>query len=204
MGLGNKANATKGTNQATVSGQLDIGGLQAEIQSKDPRHAQVHQDIVDAINRIAANAGVSATGDIAAPKPPDSVSVSVGGEQMHVSINHNGPVSRGIRYFTEIGYSTTGTPTFGQPIVKDHGTSRTPEPFTLPTQDGSGNPYSYSVRSYAQNPGGPASEATVAQGGPFTMSGTTKLTLLPSNGSGTAPNTGESAGQGLGKNQVRQ
>jgi hypothetical protein len=189
---------------ANPSGQLDLGGLQAELSSKDPRHAQIHENLAAAINQVALNAGVSATGDIVAPKAPDSVTVSTGGEYLHVSIAHSGPVNRGVRYFTEIGWDTAGNPNFGQPIVKDHGTSRTPEPFFLPAKDGTGNTHHYIVRSYAQNPGGPPSNPTVAQGGPFTMTGTTQLTLLPSNGSGTAPNTGQSAGQGLGRNQARK
>ena len=34
-----------------VNGQLDGGSNQAEVFSRDPRHAQVHQDIIDAFNR---------------------------------------------------------------------------------------------------------------------------------------------------------
>ena len=189
---------------ANPSGQLDLGSNQAEISANDPRHAKVHEDLLAGINQVAKNAGVSATGDIVAPKPPDSVTVSTGGEHVHVAIAHSGPVQRGIRYFTEVGWDTAGNPNFGQPIIKDHGTSRTPEPFFLPAKDGGGNIHHYVLRSYAQNPGGPPSMPTLAQGGPFTMTGTTELTLLPSTGSGTAPSNGQSAGQGLGKNQLRQ
>jgi hypothetical protein len=189
---------------AQPSGQLDGSSLLAEIFAKDPRHGQLLQNIIDAVNKVAQNAGVSATGEIPAPKPPDSVSVTTAGEMMHVSISHGGRLQRGVKYFSEIAASTSGEPVFSQPIVKDHGTSRTPEPFSLPTKDATGHPYSYHVRSYAQNPGGPPSAATIAPGGPFTMGGSTQLTLLPSTGSGTAPNSGQSAGQGLGKQQTRQ
>jgi hypothetical protein len=188
---------------AQQSGQLDGGGFLAEIQAKDPRHAQLLQNIIDAVNKVAQNAGVSATGEIPAPKPPDSVSVTTAGEMMHISISHSGPLQRGVRYFSEIASATSGTPEFGRPIIKDHGTSRTPEPFTLPTKDSTGATHQYMVRSYAQNPGGPPSAPTIASGGPFTMAGSTQMTLLPSTGSGTAPNSGQSAGQGLGKVQNR-
>lgn len=183
------------------SGQFDGGSNQAEIAANDPRHAQVHQNIIDAINQVAKNAGVSATGDIVAPKAPDSVTVKIAGELAHVSISHSGQIQRGTNYFTEI---SPNDPAFGQPVVYHHGTSRTPPPFLLPTYpDGGGTKVGYSIRSYAQMPGGPPSSPTIAQGGPFEMGGATELTLLPSNGSGTAPNNGQSAGQGFGKNQKR-
>ena len=196
--------AQRGFIVSTISGQLDIGGLQAEIQSKDPRHAQVHQNIVDAINRLAVNAGLSPTGDVPAPKPPDTVNVSVGGEYMHVSIAHSGSLQRNIRYFTEV----STTPQFNQPLVIDHGSSRTSHPFPLPTKTSLGATQNYYVRSYAQYPGGPPSSPTVAGGlgnpTAFTMSGATEMDLLPSTGSGTAPNNGQAAGQGLGRVQQRQ
>lgn len=182
------------------SGQIDGGSLLASLWAKDPDLAQTLQTIVDGANKIAQNAGVSATGDITPPKAPDTVAVKVSGELMHVAITHNGPLQRGIRYFSEISNDSS----FGQPIVIDHGTSRTSHPIPLPTfPDGGGTKTGYHVRSYAQNPGGPPSGKTVAQGGPFTMGGTTQMTLLPSTGSGTAPSTGQSAGQGLGNNQSR-
>jgi hypothetical protein len=190
---------------SNLSGQLDIGGLQAEIQSKDPRHAQVHQDLADGINRLAVNLASSATGDIPAPKSPDSVAVATGGEFMHIAISHSGQLARNIHYFSEI----STTPNFSQPIVIDHGSSRTSHPFPLPTfPNGGGSKTNYYVRSYAQYPGGPPSAPTVAGGlgspTAFQMGGSTQLTLLPSNGSGTAPNNGQAAGAGLGRTQRRQ
>lgn len=189
---------------STVSGRVDIGGLQAEVNSKDPRHAQIHDILADGINRLALNSGISPTGDVPAPKAPDAVNVSVGGEYMHVSISHSGPLQRNIRYFTEVSTS----PQFNQPLVIDHGSSRTSHPFPLPTKTSLGATQSYYVRSYAQYPGGPPSSPTVAGGlgnpTAFTMSGTTEMDLLPSTGSGTAPNNGQAAGQGLGKVQQRQ
>lgn len=189
---------------ATVAGQLDGGRLLQEVALKDPRLGQLFQNIIDGANQLARNAGVSPVGDIDAPKAPDSVAVKVAGELMHISISHSGPVNRGVRYFSEI----SATPSFGQPIVVDHGTSRTSHPIPLPTNNDSMAPVTYYVRSYAQNPGGPPSTPTVVGGvgSPtgFTMGGATAMTLLPSTGSGTAPNSGQSAGQGLGRFQKRQ
>lgn len=188
----------------TIAGQFDES-LIADIKVRDPKLGQVLEGIAGALNTVATNAGVSPVGDIAAPKAPDAVAVKVAGEMMHVSISHSGPLQRGVRYFTEIATE----PSFAQPIVIDHGTSRTPHPFPLPTYiDAGGTKINYYVRSYAQNPGGPPSPPTVVggKGNPtkFNMGGTTQLTPLASTGSGTAPNTGQSAGQGLGTFQRRK
>lgn len=185
-------------------GQLDGGQFLNELSLSNPKLARLIQDVIDGVNRTATNAGVSATGEVSPPKAPDAVTVKVAGEMMHVSISHSGPVERGVQYFTEIHTS----PSFGQPIVSHPGTSRTPPPFPLPTYpDGGGSKTNYYVRAYVQNPGGPPSPVTVAGGvgspTAFNMNGSTQMTLLASHGSGTAPNTGQSAGQGLGKFQKR-
>ncbi len=184
----------------TQAGQLDIGQFIGEIRSKDPHLATTLQTITDGINQVSKNAAVGAVGDIAAPKPPDAVTVKTSGEMMHVQISHTGPVQRNIQYFTEISSNASLA---GAPIVVAHGSSRTPSPIILPTyQDGGTTKHTYTVRSYAQYPGSPPSAYVYAQG-TFQMNGSTVMTLLPSTGSGTAPNTGQSAGQGLGKFQTR-
>lgn len=187
----------------TQGGQLDGGRLLSELSIKDPRMGQLLQNVIDGVNRVAKNSGVSAVGDVSAPKAPDSVSVNTAGEMMHISINHSGALQRGVRYFSEV----STTPSFNQPLVIDHGTSRTSHPITLPTNDASGNTQSYYVRSYAQDPGGPPSSPYTVGGvgspTAHTMSGSTSMTLLSSHGSGTAPNHGQSAAQGLGKFQSR-
>jgi hypothetical protein len=91
--------------------------------------------------------------------------------------------------------------------VDHHGTSRTPPPIVLPTYLDDGlTKATYYVRSYAQYPGSkPSAWTTVGGSGSptgFQMGGSTAMTLLQSNGSGTAPNNGQSAGQGLGNFQT--
>lgn len=185
------------------SGQFEGGRLLTELSNQNPRLGQLLQNVIDGINTLAKNTASSAVGDMAAPKAPDSVAVTTGGEYMHVSISHSGQLQRNIRYFTEV----STTPNFSQPIVIDHGSSRTSHPFPLPTKTAAGATQSYYVRSYAQYPGSGPSEKTVVGGvgspTAFTMGGSTGMNLLPSTGSGTAPNTGQSAGQGLGKTQTR-
>lgn len=181
-------------------GILDGGRLLSRVMQRDPELGQLLQNLIDGVNRTAQNAAVSPIGEVQAPKSPDSVSVSTAGEIMHISIDHSGPVNRNIRYFSEISPNSAQ---FSQPIVIDHGSSRTSHPISLPTKDSSGNTIKYYVRSYAQYPSSQPSAPTIVGGvgAPlaFTMSGSTQMTLQPSTGSGTAPNTGQGAGSGLGK-----
>lgn len=188
---------------ANIGGQIDGGRELASLQNQ-PLLQSLIQTIIKGVNTLATNTATSATGENAAPKAPDSVSVSTGGEYMHVAINHSGPVQRNVRYFTEVSTS----PSFTQPLVIDHGSSRTSHPFPLPTKTAAGATQSYYVRSYAQNPGSQPSAPTVVGGASsptaHVMTGATAMDLAPSTGSGTAPNTGQNAGQGLGKTQKRQ
>jgi len=178
--------------------QLDGGRFLAEINQKDSKMGALFQRIITAINTLATNTASSAVGQMAAPPPPDAVAVKVAGEMAHVSITHNGPVLRGVQYFTEI----SNNPQFSQPIVVHHGTSRTSHPFPLPTHDDNGATQNWYFRSYAQYHGSPPSEKTVfgGQENPVAvqMNGSTRMTLLPSTGSGTASPTGSQGGQGLG------
>jgi hypothetical protein len=178
--------------------QLDGGRFLADINQRDSKMGALFQRIITAINTLSSNVAASPVGQAAAPPPPDSISVKAAGEMVHVSITHNVPIQRGIQYFTEVSNS----PSFSQPIVIDHGASRTSHPFPLPTQDDGGASHTWYFRSYAQYHGSPPSEKTVYGGASnpvaVTLSGSTRLTLLPSAGSGTASPTGFQGGQGLG------
>ncbi len=188
------------------SGGLSGGREITEVSQQNGRLGSLLQRMIDGINWVGTATGTGATGQIPPPKSPDSVSVTTGGEMMHISITHNGNLQRGIKYFSEISTN----PQFGQlspVIIVDHGASRTSHPITLPTNDSNGNTQKYYVRSYAQYPGSEPSPATVVGGlgspTAFTMSGSTHMTLQSCNGSGTGPSNGSSLGQGNGKNVFR-
>jgi hypothetical protein len=185
--------------------QLPGNDLLAQIENENPKLGQyLRQYLVPSITRTAQNAAVSPTGNAAAPQSPSQISVAAAGEMVHVSLTDNSALNRGVQYFTEI---SANDPSFRQPIVFHHGTSRTPPPFPLPSKDGSGNPVSYYVRSYSQYPGSPPSTPVVHGGAAHptavTLSGATQLNLLPSTGSGTASGNGTQGGQGFGKSPVR-
>ncbi|MFP5230771.1 MAG: hypothetical protein ACLGXA_24405 [Acidobacteriota bacterium] len=190
-----------------VGGGIDGGRELSIVEQKMPFLGSLLRRIITGVNTLATNTATSATGEIAAPKPPDSVAVSTFGEYMHVSISHGGSLQRGVRYFTEIGVND---PTFSQPIVIDHGSSRTSHPFPLPTNASGGDspvPHQYYVRSYAQylssQPSPPTTVGGASSPTAFTMGGTTVGTPLQSSGSGTAANSGQQGGWGMGKTQSR-
>ena len=161
------------------------------------------QKIITAVNTLGNAAGVAPVGQVSPPSAPDAVNVAAAGEMLHVSLTHNSPVKRGVEYFTEVSTN----PAFSQPVVYHHGTSRTPPPFPLPTKTGAGATQKYYVRSYSQYRGSSPSTPVVfgGAGSPtaITMGGSTQLNLLASGGSGTAPASGHSAGQGFGKQSTR-
>ena len=185
--------------------QLPGNDLLAQIENENPKLGQyLRQYLIPSVTTTARNAAVSPTGTAAAPEAPSGISVAAAGEMVHVSLTDNSALNRGVNYFTEI---SANDPSFRQPIVFHHGTSRTPPPFPLPSKDGSGNPISYYLRSYSQYPGSHPSFPTVHGGAasptPVTLGGTTQLNLLPSTGSGTASGSGTQPGQGFGRFPVR-
>ncbi len=178
--------------------------LLQQIEAASPILGQyLRTYLVPAIEHLGTNIGASPSGYIDTPDAPQSVDVKVSGEMAHVSITHTSPLQKNVHYFTEI----SNTPSFTQPIVVHHGTSRTSHPINLPTQDDAGNPQKYYFRSFAQMPGSLPSAPTVLGGGssptPVTMGGGTKMTLLPSTGSGTGSNNGQDGGVGFGKTIYR-
>lgn len=187
-----------------AKGILSGGRVLANWVKSNASQGRLIQSIIDGVNTVADNTASSAVGRLAPPPPINGVSVKVSpnGEQAHIQIADNGNIQQGIRYFTEIANNEN----FSQPIVIDHGTSRTSHPITLPTQDDDGSTHNWFARSYSQLPGSDPSPPVVYGGKSptsFTMNGSTKLTLLPSTGSGTAANNGQQGGSGLGK-QLRR
>lgn len=195
--------------QNTQSGnaQLDGGQFIAELQSghiHGPRLGQLFSKIIAFANQLAISTANSGSGEIAPPPPIAGLTVKTAGEMVHVAHDHPGAIQRGVQYFTEIGVNDPG---FNQPIVKDHGASRTSHPFVLPTNDDNGSPIKYYFRSYAQYHGSRRSEyayhGSAQAPTAVTLAGTTSMTPIPSKGSGTAANTGLQGGQGLGNELFR-
>jgi hypothetical protein len=179
--------------------RLDGGRFLADLFHKDSIQAALLQKIIKAVNDLGDAAGVHPVGERQPPPPVNGINVKASGELLHVSINHNIPVNRGIHYFVEV---SSNDPNFSQPIVHSLGTSRTGPPIALPALDDNGVKQKYYVRAYAQYRGSKPTKP-VTFGGPLgpasiTLNGTTSMSLLPSTGSGTASPTGQQGGQGFG------
>ena len=157
--------------------------------------------VLPAIQTTARNAGVSPTAKIAAPQPPESVSVTTAGEMLQVVVNHTAPLQIGAHYITHVATN----PEFINSQIIDHGPSRAPAHIVLPTKNLAGDNHQFYVATVVQYPGSPPSKPTYYGGKtpiPITLSGSTQMDIQQGTGSGTARNGGQVL-VGLGKASVR-
>lgn len=178
---------------------MSIGGdeLLTHIESLNPKlGVYLRRYVVPAIQNTARNAGVSPTGYVAPPDPPQGIVINKQGpEHVQVTVQHTSQLQKNINYFTEVSTD----PSFTQPRVEHHNASRAPvSTFFLPTNNAAAQPHTYYFRSYAQYPGSLPSKPHVHPVG-IQMSGTTNADHTPSTGSGTANASGTQGASGLGK-----
>jgi hypothetical protein len=188
---------------------LEGGQELTTVSQKDFNNGNLLTRIIDGVNSLAQNLGASAVGKSLPPDPVDSVQVkgtfnpvtntiTAPSENLHWVLTHNSQVSKGVRYFSEIDSS----PNFTQPHVHDHGTSRTGFLHLNTLLDDGKTQQAYYLRSYAQYPGSDPAKPTVVGGingaTKILLTGTSIGTLLSSTGSGTASQTGQQGGKGLG------
>jgi hypothetical protein len=192
--------------------QLEGGRELSYINQRDAYAGSLFSRIVEAVNTLAKNAGVAAVGKVAPPHPIDAVNVqgtlsngirTCPSEILHWTLDHNQAVSKGVKYFSELDTS----PSFTQPHVFEHGSSRTGPLISLPTYATAADkvavtPTTYYLRSYAQYHGSDPCKPTVHGnlGGAIgiQMTGSSVTQLLPSTGSGTASSSGQQGAHGLG------
>jgi hypothetical protein len=182
---------------------FDGGKEQAAIRSKDPVLGNWMRRVATALNRLGSNSGVSPVGEVPAPPTIGAINVKASGETVHVTIADTSPASRTREYWVEHSTSPnfTGATTYTKHLVasRDHW-------LTLPTLTDSGGAQPWYFRGYSQEPGSPPS-APVYYGGlsptGVTLTGSTRLTPLPSTGSGTANSISPQGGWGRGKASVR-
>lgn len=187
--------------------QLSGGRALAHVTQKDALTGDLLQKIIQAINSLADNTGAAAVGKLPPPDPIDSHQVqgaydsetnttTVSGETLHFTLTHNSALKKGVNYISEIDTD----PNFSRPHPIDHGTSRTGF-VNLPALDNDGADQVYYLRTLAQYPGSNPNKPTVFGGvnGPtkIKMTGTSRASLLPAQGSGTAAN-GQQGGKGMG------
>lgn len=182
--------------------KLNGGDILTEIFQKDVRQGQFLQRILNGINQLSSAIGADPIGQTPAPVSPNGITVKASGEMVHVAVNDNAETDRSVNYLTEYA----DNPSFNAPWVIHHGVSRN-HTMTLPTKNDSGVNHNWYFRSYKQRVGGPPSDPITFGGSStptaITLSGSTQLTLPPSNGSGTASNTGVQGAQGFGRYPTR-
>jgi hypothetical protein len=176
---------------------IDGSQFLTEIRNRDPHLGLLLEQIINGVNGNGQHTQVNPLGMVDPPDPLEAVSVKAAGGDVHVTLTHNAPMSKNIRYFVE----ASTTPDFAQPHVIDLGSSR--GTFTrLPALDDGGMPQNWHFRGYAQyqgsNPSKPTYFGTMLDPTPVSVGGTTQLTPLPSKGSGTAKADGTQGGKGLG------
>jgi hypothetical protein len=185
------------------------GGVELNyLAQKDTYLGKILNRIISAVNTTAKNASVSSVGLF--PTPPKVDTINVAGtfssdtntitttsEHLHWTMTHNQQVHKGTQYVSEIDTD----PNFTQPHQVFHGSSRSGF-LNLPAQDDNGGVQTYYLRSYAQTQGSNPSEPTVLGGlsnpTKIVLTGGSKMSLLSSKGSGTASQTGQQGGLGLG------
>ena len=186
----------------------DLQGGQelTKLTQKDFDNGSLLKRIIAAVNSLAQNTGAAAVGKLSPPPPVNSIQVSgtqsgntitVPSELLHLTLAHNGEVSKGVQYIHEIATE----PNFLAPHIIDTGSSRSLF-VHLPAKDSLGNPQVYYHRAYPQYHGSDPQKPTVLGGleapTKIVMTGTSTTSLLPSTGSGTASAQGTQGGHGLG------
>src|SRR5208282_3841824 len=91
--------------------ELEGGRELNYITQRDNYNGSLLSRIIDAVNTLAKNAGVSSVGKLTPPPPIDAINVqgvqsggtiTTPGEFLHFTLTHNQPVQKGIRYFSEV------------------------------------------------------------------------------------------------------
>jgi hypothetical protein len=168
-----------------------------EITNRDPHLGRLLDSIIQNMNGMANHIGVSQAGRVAPPPILQGINVAFNNGTVHVVLQHNVPINKGIRYFIH----AANEPSFQAPHVFDLGASRTL--FTaLPNKDGSGNQLNWYFRAFSQYLGSNPSKAlnfgTKFSPTAVQVGGTAQFTPLASTGSGSGPANGQGGVQGLG------
>jgi len=168
----------------------------SHVQKIDPLLAQALDSIVAQVQSVATQTAATINGFTPSPPVISALSVLASSGIFDIQIQDNNPVQRGINYFVE--YSTT--PNFAQPHIVDLGASRSYRATW-------GNQTLY-FRAYSQYPTSAPSEVVYfgASNAPTAVvgGGSAGPTPQASTGSGTAPNTGTSGGEGFGAHPTRK
>lgn len=183
---------------------IDKEGLLKEISNRDPHLGKLLEVLFAGVDGIANHIGVNPTGRLQPPDPIKAINVKAGTDHVHVTLNDPSAVRKNIQYFVEW---SANDPTFANAHQEHLGASRG-RPLSLAAKDDGGTPINYYFRAYSQYLGSDAQQKKTFFGDSInptavTLTGNSRLTPLPSAGSGTAPHDGSRAGLGLGTDLQR-
>lgn len=178
---------------------LDSSQFLKKLKNDNPFLGNYLETMFDAVNVALNHMGIDIKGKQQPPAPIASLNVASGSDHVHVTINDPSTLNKNVQYMVE--YSV-GDPSFAQPHVEDLGASRG-RVIALPAKTALGATQTYYFRAYSQYAGSdPQTKKAYfgSLGAPtaVTLTGSSTLTLLPSQGSGTGRADGTQGGSGIG------
>ena len=178
---------------------IDRSQFLKEIRNRDPHLGMLIESLFQGLDGVANHLGVDPTGRTQPPDAHQALNVAAGDSHVHVTITDNSQVKKNVQNFIEW---SVNDPSFSRPHVEHLGASRG-KVLALPAKDGTGATISYYFKSYGAYFGSDSQSKHTYFGSKtvptaVTLTGTSKLTLLPSTGSGTGRSDGSQSGAGLG------
>lgn len=169
------------------------------IKNKDPHLGNYLESMFDSLNVALNHVGIDVKGKVQPPAPIAGLNVVAGSDHVHVTINDASQINKNVQYLVEW---SNNDPTFAQPHVEHLGATRG-RVLALPAKDSLGATQTYYFRAYSQYMGSDPQSKQIywgQRGAPtaVTLTGSSQLTLLPSQGSGTGRADGSQGGAGLG------
>jgi hypothetical protein len=182
---------------------IDREGFLREIKNQYPKLGLLLESLINGVDGIANNLGVQPIGKATAPDPHKAINVKAGTDHVHVTITDPSQVRKNDLNFIEWSVNDK---TFANAHVEHLGPSRG-KMLALPAKDDAGATISYYFRSFPQRFGSDASKktyfGTAVAPTAVQLTGSSKMTPLPSTGAGTAPPDGSRPGLGLGTDLQR-
>lgn len=184
---------------------IDSSQFLKKIKNDNPILGNYLESMFDSVNVALNHIGIDIRGNVQPPSPIAGLNVASGSDHVHVTINDNSTLNKNVQYLVEW---SADDPTFAQPHVEDLGSSRG-KVLALAAKNLSAVTHQYYFRAYSQYPGSnpqtkKAYWGTLGSPTAVTLTGSSQLNYLPSQGSGTGRADGTQGGAGLGLVQQRQ
>lgn len=145
------------------------------LKQQSPRLGEAFDDLVTPLDNITNQLGSNPNGGNVVPAPVAQVQAQhLGNGVIDIAITDNSSVSRAINYYAEYSQS----PSFSNYYTHVMGPSRNSHSLTLPNG-------TWYLRGRSQYPAGGSASVPISASGPVVVTGSSKVALFPSQGSGT-------------------